>query len=248
MSNKLLASKIVSKEEPPTTRNIPAEPTSIMLAVGVAERGPIGVATVVTSWPDYQSKFGYLTANAKDLPNAVKAYFDGGGARAHVTRVVHYADPSVASSKTSAAATGNIVTAALAATAAIVLGTIAGPWSLADGDTLSFDVDGGGSDVATFNAAAASEESANTATYDLADSLTLTVKVDQGAVQTITFLTAEFADITNATALEVAAVINAKISGASATVTSGGTKITITSDKLGTGSYVEITGGTWSIP
>jgi len=247
MSNKLLASKIVSKEEPPTTRNIPAEPTSIMLAVGVAERGPIGVATVVTSWPDYQSKFGYLTANAKDLPNAVKAYFDGGGARAHVTRVVHYADPSVASSKTSAAATGNIVTAALAATAAIVLGTIAGPWSLADGDTLSFDVDGGGSDVATFNAAAASEESANTATYDLADSLTLTVKVDQGAVQTITFLTAEFADITNATALEVAAVINAKISGASATVTSGGTKITITSDKLGTGSYVEITGGTANV-
>jgi phage tail sheath gpL-like len=120
----------------------------------------------------------------------------------------------------------------------------AGPWSLANGDTLVVAFNAGGDQTFTISAAAAAVESAAD-TYTLSNGMTLTVKIDaQATAQSIAFLTAEFVDIANATAEEVAAVINAKIVGATATVTSGGTKVTITSDTKGTDSHVEVTGGT----
>jgi phage tail sheath protein FI len=105
-------------------------------------------------------------------------------------------------------------------------------------------VNGGAPATATFMATAASRETGNAATFALADGQTLTVRIDGRPVQTISFLTAEFAAIGAATAAEVAAVINAKISGARATVTGAGMRVTITSDRRGTTSGVNVTGGT----
>ena len=70
------------------------------------------------------------------------------------------------------------------------------------------------------------------------------MQIDGGTVQTVTFATANFAAIGAATAEEVAAVINGVIRGGRAIASSAGTKVTIQSDKRGTGSSVKVTGGT----
>ena len=62
-------------------------------------------------------------------------------------------------------------------------------------------------------------------------------------VPTVTFLTADFGDIANATPEEVAAVINAAIDGGGKALVLGGV-LTLASDTEGTGSSVEVTGGT----
>lgn len=79
--------------------------------------------------------------------------------------------------------------------------------------------------------------------YVLSDGETLLVAVDGGSPQTITFNTGSFADIANARADEVVAVINAQITGATASVASPGAP-QILSDETGKGSRIEITGGT----
>jgi len=122
-----------------------------------------------------------------------------------------------------------------------------GPWPLANADTIVVAFNAGGNQTFTLSATAAARETTNSEStpYALANLDVLTVKVDgQATAQSIEFLSTEFVDITNATAEEVAAVINSQIIGALATVTSGGTKVTITSDTKGTGSHVEVTGGT----
>lgn len=89
-----------------------------------------------------------------------------------------------------------------------------------------------------------SVECANAGPYVLVDGQTLTVKIDgQLVAQTITFHTADFVDISAATAAEVAAAITARITGATAAVTNT-TKVTITSSSTGASSSVEVTGGT----
>ena len=68
------------------------------------------------------------------------------------------------------------------------------------------------------------------------------MRVDNGLEQTVLFSAADFADIANATATEVAAAINAVIVGGRAT-TPGGI-VRLASDTEGTASRVQVTGGT----
>ena len=243
MGSQLLASKVVIVEEEPRIRNVPALPTAVAGAVGITERGPVGQAVLVTSFEEFVETFGGFTPNS-DLALAVQAFFQNGGQTMWVVRTVHYTDINTAASKTSSAATGTIPTAALAPAPGSVLGTVTAPFDLEPGDTLIVAVDGGAPSTATFTATAAARQSGNAEPFALADGQTLTVRIDGGAVQTITFLASEFGAIGAATAAEVAAVINAKIAGASATVTGAGARVTITSDRRGTSSSVEVTGGT----
>jgi phage tail sheath gpL-like len=137
------------------------------------------------------------------------------------------------------------LTSTLGGAVAATVSCDAGPWDLAHGDTLVVAFNAGGDQTFTISAVQASVECANAETYNLTNGMTLTVKIDgEATAQTITFLTAEFVAINAATAEEVAAVIAAKILGATASVTSGGTKVTITADTYGTASHVEVTGGT----
>jgi len=93
-------------------------------------------------------------------------------------------------------------------------------------------------------AVAATITSGNAETYNLSDGQTLTVIVDGGAVQTATFNTADFGDITMATAAEVAAVIETDIAGVTAADIGG--SVVITTDSVGPSPYstLEVTGGT----
>jgi hypothetical protein len=65
--------------------------TSTAGFVGFAERGPLNIPTLVTSFAEYQSIFGgYLPKSTGDLrwlAYAVEAFFNNGGQRVYVTRV-----------------------------------------------------------------------------------------------------------------------------------------------------------------
>jgi len=245
MTAPLLSAKIAILEEEPSTRPIQAAATAVTGMVGICERGPVGVATLVTSFEEYLRVFGGYTANA-DVTLAAKGFFESTGNTGFVwvVRTVHYSDPTNPSSKTSAAATGNLLTANLASTAGTVRASIAGPYVLVTGDTLVFKLDGGGNLTATFTGTQANRTSGN-GPFALSNGNTLTVSIDGGSVATVTFNTGSFADIANATALEVANVINARFGtlqiAAHATVV--GSAVKITSDRGGTGSGVNVTGG-----
>ncbi len=63
--------------------------TSTAGFVGDTERGlSEGPPVFVTSFADFQRKFGGLVPG-KDLPQAVRGFFDNGGRRAYISRVVH---------------------------------------------------------------------------------------------------------------------------------------------------------------
>jgi phage tail-like protein len=94
------------------------------------------------------------------------------------------------------------------------------------------------------DATQASLTSGNGETFALTTGLTLTVKIDGGGVQTITFNEVDFEFIGEATAAEIAAVLNGPVFGlvgAIASVSSG--KVRITSETWGSSSSVQVTGG-----
>ena len=103
MSGQLLASKVVIAEEEPRLRSIAGLPTSIVGAVGIAERGPIGEPVLVTSLDEYVATFGGFTINS-DLALAASAFFENGGQLLWVARTVHYANPADRTTKASKAA------------------------------------------------------------------------------------------------------------------------------------------------
>lgn len=242
MSSALLASKTVILEEEPQIRNVPGVPTAVLGAVGVTARGPVGLEVLCTSFTDYVNVFGGYTANGF-LPNVVEGFFAEGGQEVHVVRTVHYTDATNPASKTSAAATLVLATSNNAASSGVVTSAIAGPYDLEPGQHVDVKIDGAGSaTVVTFTATSAARESA-AGTFNLADAQTLALILDgSGTTQTVTFHTSNFVSITAATATEVAAVINAGIVGGRATVTNT-THVSITSDRRGSSSGVNVTGG-----
>jgi phage tail sheath protein FI len=66
-------------------RTVRAVRTDIAGFVGVASRGPVGQAVLVTSWRQFESAFGGLHADAF-LGYAVRAFFDNGGRDCYVVR------------------------------------------------------------------------------------------------------------------------------------------------------------------
>lgn len=236
------ASKVTTFKEPPRIRQIVGVPTADTGMVAITEKGPVGVAVLCNSFDEWFKIFGNDIANGYGC-SAARSYFLEGGQSLYTTRTTHYTDTDTAATKQSTAATVDLLTGATAPSAGSSLGVNVGPWDLNPGDTLVVTIDGGGPATATFDAAAASRVSGSE-NFAITNGQTLTVAVDGGSVQTIAFLTGEFVSIGAATAEEVAAVINAKLVGASATVTGGGTTVTITSDTLGTGSSINVTGGT----
>jgi phage tail sheath protein FI len=68
-------------------RPIEGVPTSTAAFLGEAERGPIE-PMMVTSYKDYQRWFGDVYARDKFLPYAVSGFFENGGKRLYVCRLV----------------------------------------------------------------------------------------------------------------------------------------------------------------
>lgn len=240
----LLSSKVIIQEEQPGLRVIQNVATGILCALGITAKGPVGVSTLLTSWEMFVRIFGSDIASGI-AASAIRGFFAGGGQRLYFTRVVHYSDITNANSKTSVAGALTLQSAASAPSAGSILGSIVGPYALAHGDTLLVDRDGSGTATATISAVRASVSAGGAGPYTLANAQALTVKINGGAPQTITFTTAAFVAIAAATAAEVAAVINASLQGGYADVSTN--TVRINSDRKGTGSHVEVTGGTGNV-
>lgn len=108
MSKALLAPKIIVSEAEPRTRPVPSLETAVWAVVGVTEKGP-HTTTRIQSFEEYVRLFGGWTTDAKDVPTAVRGYFENGGQFAYVTRIVHYSDVTDATTKTSDPATVTLV-------------------------------------------------------------------------------------------------------------------------------------------
>lgn len=238
MGGELLSSKVVVVEEPPRVRGIATGPTSVSGAVGVTERGPIGIATLCTSFDEYEEVFGGFIPGS-DLPLAVAGFFENGGSTLWVVRTCHHDDVTDAASATAVRAHTSLV-APGAPTPAVVLGSQLTPLALRDGAQLVLRV--GTSDInVVISARPARLESSGAAPFALTDGATLELVVD-GAHQSITLRAGDFVDVTAATALELAAVMNAQLVGARAGVDSG--RVFIETDSRGRAASLEVVGGT----
>ena len=243
----LLSSKVILSEEEPSIRDFPVLASAVLGIQGIAERGPIAEATLVSSYAEYERIFGSFISG-RQMALAVRAFFLSGGRQCYVSRTCHFTNPTNKATAAAIAGAVTLATDSVSAAAAIVTGVNTAPWRLEPGDTLigRIDREAGPYKTATFNATAAAIECANADTsWHVDEGFVLNVKIDEeSTAQVITFHTTDFVDHTAATAEEVVAVINNQINGARATATTTHTKVTITSDKRGTGSHVEVTGGT----
>lgn len=232
-------------------------PTACALA-GICEMGPIGNCNAaagtpeenqpLTSWAEFQRVYGGYTANARDLPLAAKSFFDEGGQLLYVSRVVRCTTAGDPTTRTSSAGTLTLLTASQTASAAFAEGTAAATYALVPAQQLDILIDANSVVNAVFNAAVASRDS-DTGTFALSNNDTLTgtaVSVFGSVAFTITFTTSQFASIGAATAVEVAAAMNAYFSanntGLTAVVVSNTVRIKTT--LFGLAATLNITGGT----
>ena len=111
----------------------------------------------------------------------------------------------------------------------------AGPYNLEPLQALKVSIDGGGAVSVSFTATAATK-AGSAATYASPSGKTLTVKVDSGEEQTF------LADGTCTAAAGTAALMNVQLRGLQAVV--NGTEVDLRSDRRGTSSKIEVTGGT----
>lgn len=81
-------SRIDLSNQTARSRAMASKRTGVFMIVGVFEWGPLDTATVCIDYSDFVETFGGLIASYYS-PQDVKDYFDGGGRRAVVVRVVH---------------------------------------------------------------------------------------------------------------------------------------------------------------
>lgn len=235
-----LAPGVYSQEEQPQIRQIQGVPTSVIGMVGVTEKGEVGKAKSKTSWPDWVREYGSYVSYS-DAPQSVYASFLNGAREILFNRTLHYSDITNPLSGTGVKSSGSLNNAGAGSASASIYSTEKAPFSLANGQTLIVNRDGVSQPTLTFSGTRAVSLSGNSETQDMSGGKTLTLVLDNGVTQTITFVDADFVDPANATAEEVAAVINAQIVGGRAEDNGG--QVQIESDTLGSNSRVQVTGG-----
>jgi hypothetical protein len=140
---------------------------------------------------------------------------------------------------------GVVQTIEVALAAATILSGTAGTYVFTNGMNLLVRIDGGSAQNVTFSGTAGSVATTTGAPWALADGETVTFDIDGDGNQVVTFSAADFAAIGAATAAEVMAVYQTQLTGV--TVTSDGTDVTVTSNRLGTGSNAEIVAATGGV-
>lgn len=105
-------------------------------------------------------------------------------------------------------------------------------------------LDGNPDAAGAFGGASGALSSGNAGPFSLTSGSSMQITVDGGAPQTITFQNSQFADITKASAEEIAAVISGNLIGAKAVADHG--RLFIVSNSTGATSSVKVTDGTGS--
>lgn len=228
-------------------QNVTGEDISRGAAVGITERGVVGVRTTVFSKEEYRKYYGgYVENNDSDLSIAVDSFFDNGGTALDVVRTCHYTDISNPTSYTATIGTLDLITYTSGSpTAGQETSSGSEPFELSAADTLLIDPDAGGNQTITFNATAGYVDTNETFPVSDQSGLTLRLAADGGSTFEVTFGTAT-------TIAELAQDINAAgIPGLHA-YESGG-ELRVQSDTKGTGSSIAIIAGgtntlTWATP
>jgi hypothetical protein len=185
---------------------------------------------------DWVNEYGGITTDSLDTWVAANGYFENGGTALITSRVVHYTN--LADDTTNASVAGTIdINSATTQTYGTVTTGNAETFRLDPADTLVIKVDGGGGQTATWDATQAGVQGAGAAVGGFAGGETLILAIDNGVSQTITMQAGD-----NTVAL-VAQRINNELEGGYAEVTAG-PELKVWSDRYGTGSEVDITGGT----
>ena len=231
---------ITSQERQAAIVDIPSAPTSVGALIVTAERGPINTPVLISSEAQYRRIFGGPISTSYGY-ESVSGFFSNGGSSIWIVRVAHYTDITNAATLTAVKASTTLQTIAATATAG-ARSSSAETFDLEPGEQLDLAIDGGGTQSFVFAATAGSKTSGNSAPFALTNGNTLIVSVDGGPDQTVTFVTADFSAIGAATALEVAYVLNRDLVGCQALI--AGSDVILRSDVRGTGSSIEITGGT----
>lgn len=94
------------EQVPSSGKPIQGSSSGIAAFIGIAEKGPIGVATLITNFNEYKTIFGGHITNGY-LSYSVENFFieAGTGSKVYVTRTAHYEDITDASTLTAEAAT-----------------------------------------------------------------------------------------------------------------------------------------------
>lgn len=92
-----LAPGVYVEEKPSGIKPIEGVSTSVAASIGVTEKGPVGKATLITSFAEFVKIFGGAIKIIKGdkehyLYYAVRQFFTERGTKCYVVRVVHYAD------------------------------------------------------------------------------------------------------------------------------------------------------------
>lgn len=224
----------------PRTYNVSV---SVCAIEGTGVKGPINNPQRNVSMPDWEKIWGGATTIG-NLWKSADVFFKLGGKILYTNRICHYTSISTPASLTAVKATGTIDSVTASAVGGAVVATNSAPYAFSPGDTLVMSVSGGGDLTATFDAASASITSGSAETYNITTDVNLTLKIDGGVTQDLTLLVANLTSGA-ATAQEVVNELNRlKIIGGVATLNGAGTSVVLTSDTFGTGSIVQVTGGT----
>lgn len=224
MANEFRSARVVARERRSGTPQIRGVTTNIGGMIGRTTRGRVARAVRCTSFPMFERIYGTYDINCPVVQQAA-AFFKNGGSVLYFNRV----QGSSSGSNTAAAVT--LSTAGAATYGTLSSGASAFPAVLANGDTFSGKVNGGGAVVLTITAGRAVRTGA-AAAYGAGaggDSISIAITgVLGGATQVIDLSTA------GASQASYMALINASLIGGSAVDSAG--QIRIQTDQMGTGA------------
>ena len=235
-STELLASKVVIIEEEPNIPAISAQPSAVLLACGITERGPIADRALFTSFDEYKRIYGGFTLNGQ-VAIAVYGFFAQGGSFAWVSRTVHFTD--LTDPNTNVASIGSVMlqnSGSAAAPAVVGPGSAVEPFVMSDGDHIDIDA-GGGTVVSTFDMTPG--DITDTVSYPMAalsggETMGITIAGANGGLeQSIVAVGGETA------ALDIANLISSQLVGALVSVVGG--QVVITTGINGTIASVQVT-------
>ena len=154
-----LAPGVYIEEVPSGNKPIEGASTSTAGMVGVTHRGPVNIPTLVTSFGEFSRVFGGLldhrtfTNNRDALPYAVQGFFNNGGQRVYVSRIVgpaaQFANTSIYAEPVTQAAQTTLATRAVNAGTSMV---VSDATNIATGNELAI-VDDVRSEYVTVNGA-----------------------------------------------------------------------------------------------
>lgn len=247
MADNLASSVNVTRGQGSTPRQILQAASAVLAVIGIAERGPVGQMVECGSFPEWQSKFGGYTATNLETAAAMEGAF-AAVPRVFFVRTCHYTTPGNPLTKTSTAATLQVLTAATVPSPAFVIGTRQAPYNLSGfpSPNLVFAVNGNPNATVAFAATAASVTTVNSGPFALADGEKVELAFNKGDNDEIEFASAAFIDIGAATLAEIINYFNSWFltNGVKAIAEEDSGKLKLRSLIRGTNSEVDIVGGT----